>query len=369
MVCAKKKIAAEDYLNSLIKDPEKIEDLPDEPINQQYQRLKAKLKEYTELANNEKWEPLIPKEKSYKKGTTDSLLMAVKERLHALGDLPEDDKNSEFTDALEKAVASFQYRHGLDSDGVLGKSTFEQLNIPPSERLRTIIVNMERARWVPYQVKSKYLVVNIPAYELYVYQNDSLLWTSNVVVGKGVHQTVVFSGDVKYVVFSPYWNIPNSIVRNEILPALEKNPNYLKQHNMEITDNKGSLPTIRQKPGPSNSLGLVKFLFPNNHNIYLHDTPAKSLFNETDRAFSHGCIRVQQPVRLAEFLLEEKGDWSTERIEKAMHQGEEQTITLDQTVPVFIIYFTSFVDKDGAIHFRKDIYNRDQRLANMIMKN
>src|SRR5690606_29116751 len=158
-----------------------------------------------------------------------------------------------------------------------------------------ILVNMERSRWLPMSVKSDYLVVNIPEFRLHVYEEDSLVWSCNVVVGKSVNKTVVFHGDVKYIVFSPYWNVPPSIVRNEIVPGMKRDKNYISRHNMEITGQAGGLTVVRQKPGPSNSLGLVKFLFPNSHNIYLHDSPAKSLFNEESRAFSHGCIRVSEP--------------------------------------------------------------------------
>jgi murein L,D-transpeptidase YcbB/YkuD len=185
----------------------------------------------------------------------------------------------------------------------------------------------------------------------------------DVVVGKDQHKTVIFNGDMKYVVFSPYWNVPPSIVKNEILPAMRRNSNYLARHNME-RHNGG----IRQKPGANNSLGLVKFLFPNSHNIYLHDSPAKSLFNETDRAFSHGCIRVAEPKKLAQYLLRTDTSWTSEKISAAMTKGVERYVTLKQSIPVFIAYFTTWVDRAGKLNFRKDVYKRDERLALLILE-
>ena len=186
----------------------------------------------------------------------------------------------------------------------------------------------------------------------------------NVVVGKSQHKTAVFNGDVKYVVFSPYWNIPASIMKNETLPGIRRNPKYLAQHNMEWNGNQ-----IRQKPGPNNSLGLVKFLFPNSHNIYLHDSPAKSLFNETNRAFSHGCIKLAEQKKLASYLLRNDSTWNGATITSAMESGIEKTVTLRKTTSVFIAYFTSWVDKNGKINFRKDVYSRDSRMAKLIMNN
>jgi murein L,D-transpeptidase YcbB/YkuD len=192
-------------------------------------------------------------------------------------------------------------------------------------------------------------------------EKDSMVFSCNVVVGKSTNKTVIFRGDMKYVVFSPYWNVPNSIINKEILPAMRRNPNYLAKHNMEYNGGK-----IRQKPGPNNSLGLVKFLFPNSFNIYLHDTPSKSLFNEDKRAFSHGCIRVAEPFQLAKYLLRHDGNWTEEKIRAAMNSGNEQYVTLKKTVPVYLVYFTAFVDPRGKLNFRDDIYGRDTELKKML---
>jgi murein L,D-transpeptidase YcbB/YkuD len=212
-------------------------------------------------------------------------------------------------------------------------------------------------------MKENHLIVNIPEFKLHAIENDSLIWSMNVVVGKSQHKTVIFNGDIKYVVFSPYWNIPASIMKNETLPAIRKNKNYLRNHDMEWNGN-----GIRQKPGPNNSLGLVKFLFPNSHSIYLHDSPAKSLFNESSRAFSHGCIRVAEAQKLAQYLLKYDSSWTDQKIVEAMYARKEKYVTLQQPVPVFIAYFTCWVNKIGHLQFRKDIYNRDARLVKMVLQ-
>jgi murein L,D-transpeptidase YcbB/YkuD len=223
------------------------------------------------------------------------------------------------------------------------------------------LVNLERSRWLPVTVSGEYLVVNIPEFRLHVFQDDSVLWNCDVVVGATAHKTAVFSGTLKYVVFSPYWNVPPGILKNEILPGIRGNPNFLVRHHMEWYNGQ-----VRQKPGPNNSLGLVKFLFPNSHNIYLHDTPSKSLFGETKRAFSHGCIRVSEAKRLAMHLQRTDTSWNEQKISEAMHGGKEIYVTLPAPVQVYITYFTAWVDRSGQLNFRDDVYKRDERLYSMI---
>ena len=239
------------------------------------------------------------------------------------------------------------------------------LLIEQAGNLSSRILNLENDGI--YKRLTDYVAVNIPEFKLHVYHADSLLWSCNAVVGQTIHPTTLFYGEIKYVVFSPYWNIPPGILRNEIIPGMKKSSSYLANHHMEITGYQGGLPVVRQKPGPSNALGLVKFLFPNSYNIYLHDTPSKSLFNETSRAFSHGCIRIEEPAKLAAFLLNDMNEWNPEKITKAMHAGKERYVTLRNKVPVFISYFTAFIDRDNRLNFRRDIYNLDERLASMII--
>ena len=364
----RKKISYEAYLDSLLTLPPDQERSLQEPIYRQYELLKSFLQKYRTLDSTLTFSTLKMEQRSYKVGDSTALIPKIKTRLYHLDDFKGDTSTLLFDENLVEAVKSFQTRHGLTVDGTIGNGTMQELNIPLKNRVRQLIVNMERSRWVPISLNKEYLAVNIPEFKLHIYRNDSLLWSTNVVVGKNIHKTVVFSGDVKYVVFSPYWNIPTSIVRNEVMPGMARNANYIRQHNMEITGYNGKIPMVRQKPGPTNSLGLVKFLFPNSHSIYLHDSPAKSLFNESARAFSHGCVRVQEPKRLAEFLLKGDSSWNDASITAAMNRGVEKTVTLRDPVPVFISYFTAFVDRDKKINFRKDIYNRDERLAEMIIE-
>lgn len=224
---------------------------------------------------------------------------------------------------------------------------------------------MERCRWISTDItKAKeFIVVNIPSYRLTYFKDGKSALVSNVVVGNTMNKTVIFSGMMSYIVFSPYWNVTSNIIKTEILPAMKKDKNYLSKHKMEW--NGGN---VRQKPGPSNSLGLVKFLFPNSNNIYLHDTPSKSLFSSEKRAFSHGCIRVEKPKELATLILQDDPYWTPEKIDKAMHKGKESWYTLKNKIPVYIGYFTAFVDDEGDINFFKDIYEKDAQLAAMLLE-
>jgi murein L,D-transpeptidase YcbB/YkuD len=330
----------------------------------QYALLKSYLKRYRDIAAKNHWLQIRPDAKSYKKGDSSQAVAGIREKLFAFGDLSENSGSTFFDEQLEDGIKNYQRRTGAKADGVIGQGTIQQLNVPLHDLIEQIIVNMERCRWVPVTLSNDYMIVNIPDFRLHAFQNDSTIFTMKVVVGKSVHKTVIFNGDLKYVVFSPYWNVPPSILKNEVLPALKKDPGYLNRNNMEWNGN-----NVRQKPGPKNSLGLVKFLFPNEHNIYLHDSPAKSLFNEDVRAFSHGCIRVEQPKKLAVYLLRKDPKWTEEKIDRAMKSGKEQYVTLQNPVPVFIAYLTAWVDREGKLNVRKDIYKRNDQLLNMILKN
>jgi len=212
-------------------------------------------------------------------------------------------------------------------------------------------------RWMPQKPTGNLIVVNIPEFMLYVYDGKEKLFDMRVVVGQVGHNTMMFNGDLNQVIFSPYWNIPASIIKNEIMPAIRRNPNYLASKNMEQV---GS--GIRQRPGPGNALGKVKFIFPNSFNMYFHDTPAKSLFGQDKRAFSHGCIRLSEPQKMAEWLLRNDPQWNTEKIVTAMNQAVEKPVKLKDPVPVFIIYYTAWVDQDGQLNFRDDVYQHDSEI-------
>ena len=329
-----------------------------EPLNRQYNLLKHFLIRYDSIEKSGGWPVIRADKKLYKKGDSAATVAEIKNRLFLVGDLPENDATHVFTEQLETAVKRFQQRFGLPENGQVNASALAEMNVPVGQRIRQILINMERIRWAPSTPRSDYLLVNIPEYRLHVYENGDYKWNMKVVVGATAHSTVIFTGTLKYIVFSPYWNVPPGILKNEVTPGIKKDPNYLARHNMEW--NGGA---VRQKPGPQNSLGLVKFLFPNNYNIYLHDTPSKSLFGESSRAFSHGCIRLAEPAKLARFLLRNDPAWDSLKIAKAMHAGKERFVTLTEDIPVFIVYFTSWVDRENKLHFRKDIYGHDKKIA------
>lgn len=356
----RKKLSSEELLDSLVNGKNVLEN---SPVFKQYNLLKECLRKYNNINEQTQFAKITPGKKSYRPGDSSVTISTIRERLFLLGDLSADSKSPVFDSALQTGATNFQHRMGYKEDGIIGAAFLAAINYPIDKRIEQILVNMERSRWIPVQLKSDYLLINIPEFKLHVYEHDSLAFDMNVVVGKAQHKTVIFNGDMKYIVFSPYWNIPASIMKNETLPALRRNPRYLAQHNMEWSNG-----GIRQKPGPDNSLGLVKFLFPNNHSIYLHDTPAKSLFNEDSRAFSHGCIRLSEPKKLAIHLLKNDSAWTAEKITAAMNKGVEKYVTLKQPVPVFIAYFTAWVDRQGKLNFRDDIYDRNSRLAKMILK-
>lgn len=356
----RKKLTTQQLLDSLVNGAGILQK---DPVYRQYHLLKDYLKKYNQLNAQGPLTVIKGDKKVYKLKDSSATVGAIRQRLYLLGDVPANNQSNIFDSALLQGVKNFEHRLGYKEDGLVNTALLAEMNYPLDKRIEQLIVNMERSRWVPVTLINNYLVINIPEYKLHVYENDSIAFSMNVVVGKDEHKTVIFNGELKYIVFSPYWNIPASILKNETLPAMRKNPNYLAEHNMEW--NGGN---VRQKPGPDNSLGLVKFLFPNTHSIYLHDTPAKSLFNEDKRAFSHGCIRLAEPKKLAEYLLRNDSAWNEQKITEAMNKGVEQYVTLKKTLPVFIAYFTAWVDRQGKLNFRNDVYKRDARLAKMMLE-
>ena len=225
-----------------------------------------------------------------------------------------------------------------------------------------MLVNLGRMQWIINQPEGQLILVNIPEFKLHVKEGAKKVFDMNVVVVKEGHNTMIFTGNLNQVVFSPYWNVPPSIVTKEILPAIEKNPDYLASQNMEMVNDGGEIPSIRQLPGEKNALGKVKFLFPNSFDIYFHDTPAKSLFSKDKRAYSHGCIRLSDPMKMAQYLLNGTS-WTTEKIQEAMNSGNERYVKLEKPVPVLITYYTAWVDDAGLLHFAEDIYDHDRVVA------
>ncbi|MBK7100425.1 MAG: L,D-transpeptidase family protein [Flavobacteriales bacterium] len=341
-----------------------------EPLHPQYAALKDQLKQYVTLDTLVGWEPiLLGERKKILVGDTAQIIPEIRQRLILLGDLITGMdmlvlSSTVYDSTLMHAVVRFQDRHGLEPDGQIGKGMVRMLNFTPAQRVRTMLINMERLRWVPEQYAPNQLLVNIPEYRLHIYENGVEAWNMKVVVGAEATRTVIFSDTLSRIVFSPYWGVPNSIVRNEILPALKKDPNYLSKKGMERIGGTDANPLIRQKPGGGNALGRVKFLFPNSYSIYFHDTPSKGGFARESRAFSHGCIRLSQPQELAEYLLRNDTAWTKEKIKEAMYKGKETWVIPPEKRPVSIGYFTAWVDAKGLLNFRDDVYGHDERLAN-----
>lgn len=356
----RQKVDYERLLDSMLKDTDNARALI-EPLPRQYSLLRTYLKKLKEIDQSGKWGEILPDRKKYVTGDSSRVVAQIRTKLFLTGDLPSDNGSHIFDAALAEGIKQFQFRHGIKEDGVVGPSVLRELNKPISFRIQQILVNMERTRWMGSDPKGDHLVVNIPQFQLLVYENDSLRWTTRVVVGKEVNKTAIFQGKLQHVVFSPYWNVPPGILKEEILPELRRNPNYLAEKDMERYGD-----GVRQRPGGTNALGRVKFLFPNSYNIYLHDTPSKYLFEQEKRAFSHGCIRVSEPKKLAMHLLKNDPIWTEAKIDSAMNAGRERYVTLQNRIPVSIVYFTAWVDDHGKINFRDDIYNRDQRLMDMI---
>ena len=333
-------------------------------INQPYKLLSEQLRKYVELAKSGGWQALDSSHpKEFKEGHSSPGIVILKKNLFLTGDLPRADSTDLFDENLKEGIMNFQTRFGFTADGKLTKRILDQMDVPVVERIKQILINMNRMRWLPQQPEAKLIEVNIPAFTLKVYEGKNTVFSMPVVVGKEGHGTTLFSDLLTTIVFSPYWNVPPSIVKNEILPAMQNNRDYLATNNMEITGEENGLPVVRQKPGPKNSLGKVKFLFPNTFNIYFHDTPAKSLFDKDVRAYSHGCIRLSEPEKMANYLLQDNTKWSPEKINAAMNSGNEQYVKLKDPVPVFITYYTAWVDENGRLNFRDDIYGHDKNIA------
>jgi murein L,D-transpeptidase YcbB/YkuD len=313
------------------------------------------------------------------------------ERLRAFGDLPADapvpgsapDGTPLYGGALVEAAKRFQGRHALEPDGVIGAGTIEALNVPAATRVRQIELALERERWLPEMRREPHVFVNVPLFRLWAYDPDrpDEPLRMNVVVGKTLgHKTPIFVEQMEYVIFRPYWSPPPSIIRGEIVPKARRDPAYLDKQNMEMVasgdENAPALPPtpenldkvvsgklfIRQKPGEKNSLGLAKFIFPNSENVYMHGTPAQSLFSRARRDFSHGCIRLEDPARLAEWVLRHNPEWTRERIDAAMKGTRPTQVNLKSKLAVFLFYDTAYVDSKGVVHFADDYYGHDAQL-------
>jgi L,D-transpeptidase YcbB len=315
----------------------------------------------------------------FKRGRPHPAVVTLRQRLAASGMLTGEAASSHsamFDDDVDAGVRGFQELHGLKATGIVDAPTLAAMNVPIEERLQQVALNLERWRWMPDDLGARHLFVNIPHFHLIAREGGRPVMDIRVVVGKPGNETPIFSDEMESVVFSPYWNIPDSIKQGETAPAVMRDPSYLERNNIEVLRGSRRVDvaaidwndaselrelSFRQRPGANNALGHVKFLFPNDFDVYLHDTPADSLFERRGRAFSHGCVRVEEPEALAKYILRGYEEWDETRILEAMHSGNERQVKLEETIPVHITYFTAWVDDKGGLHFQPDVYGYDVR--------
>jgi murein L,D-transpeptidase YcbB/YkuD len=356
----REKVCLTDYRDSVITDkPHKL--------FSQYANLKKALERYLAIEKSGGWDSIeIRKEElPLYPGDTSATIGRIRKRLYTEGYLINNSGSSMYDNELKQAVEKYLEKQYKNSDSLITSDFIADLNISITERIKCIAVNMERCRWIPAETNrsAEFIAVNIPSFRMHYIKNGKPVLVSKVVVGKEATKTVVFSGELSYIVFSPYWNVPGSILQKEILPEVRRNPNYLAEHDMEWVGNK-----VRQRPGPKNPLGLVKFMFPNSNSIYLHDTPSKSLFNKDERAFSHGCIRLERARELAIAITGNDGNWTADKVDAAMNAGKESTYVLKKRIPIYIAYFTAWADGNGNVAFFEDIYARDSKLAALLFE-
>jgi L,D-transpeptidase YcbB len=358
----RKKISFNEYLNKELQSNGSGTVFEHEPVYQQYNLLKKFLRNYRQIAQNGGWPVVDTSIKKLLPGDSAAAIPQIKNRLFLSGDYNDTFKTKLFDAKLAAAIKQFRNRHGLRDTALIDKPLLLEMNIPVEKRIEQLLVNMERCRWLPNNPGPDYISVNIPDYKMYVYEKDSLQFTINVVVGQTATKTTIFNDTLQTIAFSPYWNVPYSIYKKEIAPRLSSR--YLRRNNMEYTGG-----GVRQKPGGNNALGKVKFLFPNSYNIYFHDTPAKDKFNYTQRTFSHGCIRLAEPKKLAMYLLRNEPIYTEPVIDSLMNQTRETQVQLKKKLPVYILYMTAFVNvQTGQLQFRKDVYGQDKAVMERMAK-
>jgi len=350
---------------------------PQHPV---YGRLKLALANYRAIQAEGGWRP-VPAGLPLKAGLSDERVPSLRRRLSATGDLSDGSSDSKlFGEKLEHAVIHFQSRHRLHTDGVVGKKTFDALNVSIEERIDQIRANLERARWLLHDIRGSFLIVDIAGFHVDLHEEGKIVWTGRAQVGKPYRNTPVFKSAIRYLEFNPTWTIPPGILSKDILPAVKRDPDYLKKRNINVIDRDGNVIDqssidwsqyprrhfpymLRQEPGPNNALGQVKFIFPNKHFVYLHDTPSKSLFERQDRTFSSGCIRVEKPLELAELLLNDPKGWNAAKITEVINSKQTVRVFLPEPMPVLLLYWTVAVDENGTVHFKHDPYGRDKAIV------
>jgi len=353
------------------------------PEDQRYTRMRQALRHYRDIAARGGWNS-VPDGPKIKKGDSGARVQELRKRLIAEGYLEGDlSANKDlYDDLLEQAISKYQDNHGLKVDGIVGRDTIASLNVSVEDRVRQIELNMERMRWLPRELGKRYVLINIPNFQLEVVENDEPLIHMRAVVGKHSDPSPVLSSEITYLVLNPSWHVPSSIATSEILKELRTDPTYLAKNDIKVykiadgtrreinpdtvnwnqVSEKNFDYRFRQRPGSKNVLGRVKFIFPNPFDVYLHDTSSPELFAKFVRSFSHGCMRVEKPIELAEFLMRDDPEWTSENILNAINKRSEKTVWLPEPIPLHIAYLTAWVDKDGSVQFRNDIYGLDKVL-------
>jgi murein L,D-transpeptidase YcbB/YkuD len=355
------------------------------PGHRGYQRLRNLLHAYRSLASAGGW-PVVPPGPKLEKGMYDRRVQSLRHRLWLSGDVDTLDviDSFEFDEELEHAVRGFQERHGLEIDGVVGRDTLAALNVTVEERIQQVLLNMERWRWLPDEMGSRYLMVNMAGFDLQLVENQATVMDMRVIIGRPYRSTPAFVAEMTHLVFNPYWNVPHKLALLDLLPAQQKDPQYLSRKGFRVLSDwsrdaievdpdsidwsqyneNNFVFRLRQEPGAANSLGRIKFMMPNPHAVYLHDTPAQHLFRRAVRTFSSGCIRVEQPVRLATTLLQGKRRWTDGDVMQIIASRENRAEFLSRKIPVYLLYLTAWVDDAGRVHFRDDVYGRDLLVRN-----
>jgi murein L,D-transpeptidase YcbB/YkuD len=325
------------------------------PNHSLYLALRTALERYRAIKAAGGWRPL-PKGGTIRPGETNPRVALLRRRLLAEGDLAPDSPRSgnSYDETLQAALRTFQKRHGLKQDGLVGGKTLRMLNVPIETRIDQLRLSLERSRLIMHDVPERFVVVNIPAFRLYYVEGGAVRFATNVVVGKVMAKTPIFRADMTYVVLNPSWTVPPVVIQDDILPGLQKDRQYLKRRGLEKVGGQ-----YVQAPGPNNALGRIKLMFPNPHFVYLHDTPQQSLFERDSRPFSSGCVRVQDVFDLAELVIGDPQRWSKAKLLEAVATGETQTILLERRIPVLLAYWTAGVSPEGQTFFYDDIYNRD----------
>lgn len=346
-----------------------------------YSRMRKTLARFRAISKHGGWNAM-PEGEKLQKGDTGESVLALRYRLNGSGldNMLIDTTSTLFDESLESAVIFFQRTHGLDADGVVGSETILELNVPVEDRIKQLVVNMERWRWLPQKLGERYILVNIANFELDVVESHQVLMTMKVIIGKPYRKTPVFSDVMTYLVLNPYWTVPKTIATQDILPEVQKDVHYLTEKKIRVFQGWGAntqevdpdsvewsaisakqLPYwFRQDPGSQSALGRIKFMFPNRFDVYLHDTPSQELFTRKERAFSSGCIRIEKPLDLAEYLLRDDPKWTRKQILNFFNSGIEETVRLPEPTPIHILYWTAWIDEDDTVNFRKDVYGRDK---------